>query len=498
MDYKKKEVFFIIGTWIIFLGIPYLFSYLDIPYKDILVNSWWIYALLLIATFFYFCNPETVRNVICRICEKKIEDVIGVPSALGTRDNKDIKEFKEEIKKPEIKVVDDSEEIIKIKSQDSDLIQLSKDFADGKYEKIILDVTNKLKSDKSIDFKKEYFCRVFMEFAFSIMSTNQYVMDDRIENLKSIIDSKQAENKTILMKFMIMLSQCYLQQNKLSEALEVSYKTLYKIKKDKKGYSSEILALFYHLQARIFISLDQPIQAIIVAKEGLKFADDENEADLYHLISSTYFNCLNNTKQALLFALKSWAKIYPNAKYLSSLVYICYFSYFFEGQYQEAAEFLENYTVTEKTNKYFANLSYLLYKTGQFEKAKEYAEKALEYEKDRAVAAKNTLAMLAMDAQNYERAIYLFSEILPNFAEDKDSRYGKYFYSEILYNRGKCYAELGNYTKANDDINTAMKLGFENIDARLFEEIQYNVINNKIEDTKLITDKTEKEDNNNA
>ena len=302
---------------------------------------------------------------------------------------------------------------------------------------------------------------------------------------------------TILLKFMIMLSQCYLQQNKTVDALDISYKALHKIKENKKC-PSQLLAVLYYIQAKIFISQDKIIQAIVTAKEGAKFADEKLECDLYRLISSTYFNYLNDTKQALLFALKCWAKIYPNAKYLSQLVHLCYFSYFFEGRYQEAADFLENYTVTEKTNKYYANLSYLLYKTGQFEKAKEYAEKALECEKDRAVAAKNTLAMLAMDTPNYEKAIYLFSEILPSFEEDKENPHGKYFYSEILYNRGKCYAELGNYQKANEDIDTAIKLGFENIDAKLFEEIQYNVINSKIEDTKLITDNTEKENNSNA
>ncbi len=494
MNYRIKEILWILSVWVIFLVIPYVISKFGLDYKNMLCSSWWLYAILFLGTPTYFIFPEGVRNLFCKICEKKIEDATGVTVSIN---NKDIKEFKEEIKKSEITIVDDTEEVIKINSKDSDLIQLSKDFYDERYEKVILDATNKLVSDKKITIKQEFSYRAFMEFAYSRMNFNQYKIGDRIENLESIINGEQTKNKIIMLKFMIMLSQCYLQQNKTIEALNISYKALHKIQEDRRC-PSQLFAVLYYVQAKIFISQDKIIQAIVTAKEGVKFADEKLECDLYHLISISYFNYLNDTKQALSFALKSWAKIYPGAKYLSYIAYICYFSYFFEGRYQEAADFLENYTVTEKTNKYYANLSYLLYKTGQFEKAKEYAEKALKCETDGTVAAKNTLAMLAMDEKNYEKAIYLFSEILPNFEEDKDSRYGKYFYSEILYNRGKCYAELGNYQKANDDINTAMKFGFENIDARLFEEIQYNVINSRIESTKLITDKTEKENNSDA
>ena len=502
MNYRIKEILWILSVWVIFLVIPYVISKFGLDYKNMLCSSWWLYAILFLGTSTYFIFPEGVRNLFCKICEKKIEDTTGVSSALETRDNKNIKEFKEEIQKSKTIITEAPDTTKEIHSKEKDLNQLSKDFNDKKYEKVILDATNKLKSD--INDEKEYCYRIFMELAYSEMNTSQYIMDDRIENLKIIINHKQTQSKAIQFRFMLMLSQCYLQQHKLTEALSFSYKTLYKMNANKEKCSSNLFATLYHLQAKIFISQDKPIQAISIAKMGLKFADEKRECDLCYLISSAYFNYLNKTKDALFYALKSWAKIYPGAQHQSNLVYLCYFSYFFEGQYSEAAEFLENYTITEKKNKYYANLSYLFYKIDNFNQATEYAEKAIEDEKKGTVAckdvvaARNTLAMLAMNEKNYEKAIYLFSEILPSFEEDKDSRYGKYFYSEILYNRGKCYAELGNYQKANDDINAAMKLGFENIDARLFEEIQYNVINSRIESTKLITDKTEKENNSDA
>lgn len=491
MGCKLKDFLLLLGVWVIFIDIPIIFSYFGMDYKSILVSSWWLYAGLFIITISYILYPQQVKEIFYRICAKKIEDTTGVSIIKNDEnikeDSKDIKELKKEVQKTRITIAEDSDKIIEINSKDKKIIQLSKDFSDGKYEKIILDAKRQLISDKQMSAKKEFCYRVFMEFAYSQMSSNQYNKDDRINNLKNIIDSNQSKNKTILFKFMLMLSQCYLQQYNFSEALKISYQILHEIKKDSENYSSNFLTNLYSLQARILISQDRPIYAILAAKEGIKFADDKHECDLCYLISNIYFNYLNNTTEALSYALKSWSLIYSGADYQSNLVSLCYFSYFFEKKYKEAAEFLENYTITEKTEAHYANLSYLLYKTKQFEKAKEYAEKAIEKQKEKAVAAKNTLAMLAMDAKNYEKGIYLLSEILPNFAEDKDNYYGKYFYAEILYNRGKCYTKLGNYLKANDDINEAINAGFDNIEADLLEELEYNITNSKIGDKSLTT-----------
>lgn len=500
--YKMKDIIFILFVSVVLFGIPYILALLEVEkYKNILANSWYIYALLFIAVFFYICNPKTVRQIVCQICAKKIEDTTGIAVLKNEKicqdSNKDIDNLKKEIQKNKITIDADSNEIIKKHTKSKESIKLKDDFLDGKYEKIILDAKNGLLND-NISPKEEFVYRMFMEFAYSEMNLDQYTIDDRVENLKKIIDNEFSKNKAMQSKLMLMLSQCYLLQNKFVKALDISYKVFSQIKKNEDVYSSKFIANFYFLQMGIFISQDKPIQAILAAKESIKFADRKQECDLYYIISNIYFTYLNNTKEALEYALKCWAIIYQDAAFQTNLVFLCYYSYFFEKKYKEAAEFLENYTMTEKTKKYYANLSYLLYKTGQFEKAKEFAEKAIDYEKEKAVSAKNTLAMLAMDANNYEKGIYLFSEILPSFEEDKDSNYGKYFYAEVLYNRGKCYAKLGNYLKAHADITAALNAGFEDIDIHLLEEIEYNVIDNKVEDQIVTSTSSEKMEETNA
>lgn len=500
--YKMKDIIFILFVSVVLFGIPYILALLGVEnYKNILANSWYIYALLLIAIFFYFCYPETARQIICLICVKKFENTTGINvlknEDSGQESNKDINKLKKEIQINKITIDADSNEIKNIQPKNRELSQLKHDLENGKYEKIILDAKNQLLKNNILT-KKKYMYRVFMEFAYSKMNIDQYDMNVRVENLKIITDSEMTKNKVMHLKFRLMLSQCYWQQHESVKALDLLYKILSEINKNKKDYSSKFFADAYFLQTNIFIAQDKPIQAILTAKESIKFADEKQECDLYYIISNIYFTYLNNTKDALIYAQKSWSQLYQNASFLESLVSLCYYSYFFEKKYKEAAEFLENYTMTEKTKKYYANLSYLLYKTGQFEKAKEFAEKAIDCEKEKAVSAKNTLAMLAMDANNYEKGIYLFSEILPSFEEDKYSNYGKYFYAEVLYNRGKCYAKLGNYSKAHEDITAALNADFEDIDIHLLEEVEYNIIDNKVEDQIVTSTGSEKMEETNA
>lgn len=481
MNYRMKEVLLIVSAWVIFLVIPYIISKFGLDYKTMLSNSWWIYAGLVIGTVFYFLFPDDIRSIFCQICKKKLKDVLG--RDLGNNDE-DIRKLKEEVKNNSLIFPDNSARNITPKIKDPFLENLSEDFSSGKYEKIVLDASKKVEEDSVKGNIKEFKCRTFMEFAYSCMNLNQYDMVERVENLKFLINSKYNKYEGLGIKFLLSLSQCYLIQGNIEQALNTSYEALYKTQNCKCTHDAALLATIYHIQTRIFIAADKPIQAVAAAEEGMKYADDKMDSLLNYLLSSIYFNYFRNPYKAKIYADRSWSKIYKGADYYDSLVYLYYFSSFFAEDYQSATDFLENNINTEHNTQHYGNLSYLLLKVGRKTEAKKIAEEEIEKNNDtnKKSSAKNTLAMILKEEKNYEKAIYLFSDILPSFEKDKDNFWGRYFYAEILYNRGVCYAKLKNYEKANEDISKAIELNFDKVDIRLYEEIQYNLRKSKIEE----------------
>ncbi len=476
-NYCLRDILLILIVWSIFLAIPYILSFLDIQqYKIIIVNSWYIYAIILVLTTMYIVYPAETKNFICRILCKKIEETTGL-----TIENSDetIQKLKEEVKGKSLIFSDNFDDNIVTPIKDTFFEILSKDLFSEKYEKVVLDASTKAEEDSIKGSVKEFKCKTYVEIAYSSMNLNQYDMPERIKNLQYLIESKYNTFTELQIKFLLSLCQCYLVQDDVEAALDTSYKALCLTRSSKINNNTNLLSIIYHIQTRVFIALDKPMQAIATAKEGIKYANDKMDSLLNYLLSSIYFNYLKDPYKAKIYAIKSWSKIYQGAEYYNSLVYLYYFSSFFAGDYQMAVEFLENHIMTENNNQHYGNLSYLLFKIGRISEAKKIAEQEIDKNTDsqKQLAAKNTLAMIMKEEQNYERAIYLFSDILPSFEKDKDNYWGKYFYAEILYNRGVCYTKLKNYAKATDDISKAIELNFDDIDICVYEKIEFNLEN---------------------
>ena len=473
MKYKVKDILLILFIWGIFIGIPYIISYFEMDYKSMLLNSWWIYAGLFIGTVFYFLFPNNVRNLFCQICKKKIEDVTGATTIEVDNKDEDIQKLKAEVKNKTLIFQDNCKRNI-IKTETPFFDNLSKDLAAEKYEKVVLEASKMVKDDSVVGTFEEFKCRTFIEFAYSCMNLNQYNITERITNLQYLISSKYNRYEGLHIEFLLSLCQCYLIQEDTVNAIKTSYKALYIAQNSNYKSSPQILTTIYHIQTRVFIAQDKPIQAVAAAEEGIKYADDKMESILNYLLSSVYFNYFKNPYKAKIYASRSWSKIYHGAEHYNSLVYLYYFSSFFAEDYQAAVDFLENNINVEHNSKHYSNLSYLLVKVGRIKEAKEIAETEITKDIDEKikVSAKNALAMVLMKDGNYEKAIYLFSDILPSFEQDRDNFWGKYFYAEILYNRGTCYMKLNNYFKASEDIDKAIELNFDKIDINLYEEIQ--------------------------
>lgn len=477
-NYSFKEVSFIILVWFVFIIVPYIISYFGEDYKRLLCDFWWGYAILMLTTIFYTLYPKQVRNFWCRIFCKKIDDVVGdVFVAAPYSDENDIKKLKKQVKEISVENKNVQSKIISKNDVDERIASLSKDFDNKKYEKVLLDASRMLSTENLPD-KIMYKCRALMELAYANMSYSQYSMNDRIENLKVLVSLYQYSGKDLLADFYLALSHCYLFQNEIDISLEMTYELSHKIKQKEVNSSSGVLAFLYYMQTRIFIMQDKIIPAIISAQEGLKYANTRLDSVLNYLIACCYLYYLNDISKAKYFALQSWNTISDDDDHMEILANLCYISMFFDGDKEGALSFLENYQNSEKINVYNGNLSYLLYQNGKYYEAEKCAKSTLAQQQD-FIAAQNTLAMLALRNKNYERAIYLFSEILPSFESDKKSSIGRFFYAEILYNRGCCYFFMGNNEKANDDIQKAINCGFENININIYEELQYRIRHNQ-------------------
>ncbi|MBE6444930.1 MAG: tetratricopeptide repeat protein [Alphaproteobacteria bacterium] len=487
MNYKIRDFLLLAGLWSIFLITPYIISFWDISYKDLLVRSWYIYAGLSILTIFYLLYPEILRGFCQKICDRQIENFVGVsPENSNTEEVNKIRNDlrNEKLIRPSTKTIsDDHKKNIK---KDSKLRELYNSFNNEKYEKVILDSLNYMK-EISIDKKKVPYA-VLAEMAYSMIEEEKdYNKEDRISVLRIIINHYDAVTPEIYVNGLLNLASIYSDTDNNDAVLKLTYKAIYISKQNK--LDSSLLSYAYYIQTFVFLVQKKLSQALAAAKEGLKYADETKEALFYYLEAIIYFNFYNNTEMAEQYAKLSWSKLTSADTFSGLLVQIYYFSLFFNHKYDEACEFLSIYCNSDTSSTQIRNLPYLLVKCNRIEEAEKLAEEyKKQHENQQLDSINNALAMIAMRNSDYEKAIYLFTEILPSF-ESGDTNYEKYFYAEILYNRGICYLKLNNFAKAKIDINKAMELNFDDVDSDVLENLfNYDIQNSAKMELKAIED----------
>ncbi len=482
MNYKLRDFLLLLGLWGIFIVIPYIISLWNIDYKDLLVKSWYVYAFLLIGTLLYLLYPKKIRELCEKICVKQVENIVGLAEENSNAEevNKIRNDLKnEKLIKPSTQVItDDHKKIIK---KISKLKELYDSFQNEQYEKVILDTMNHIKNFS--DEKKKVPYAVLAEMSYSMIEDKNYNKEDRISILKIIINHESVVIPEIYVQSLLSLASLYMEMGNCDDILKLTYKAIYVSKSQK--LDSSILSYSYYLQIFIFLYQKKLSRALSAAKEGLKYSDENKEALFYYLEAVIYFDFYNNTEMAEQCAKLSWSKLTSADTFSNLLVRIYYFSLFFNHKYEEACEFLSNYCKVNKDAIQIRNLPYLLFRCHRIDEAEKLVtDYKKEHKDEKLYLIDNVLAMIAMHKHNYEKAIYLFTEILPSF-ENGDTNYEKYFYSEILYNRGVCYLKLDNYEKAKIDIDKAMDLDFDNADNEILEQLfNISIANDKKSESK--------------
>lgn len=449
-------------------------------FKDLIFSvSFVIFALLYFGlNVVYVKHRLFFESLVEKYCGPKASDILRRESLSSVETEEIEAEWKtESLSREHHKKVPDFPEY-----EDRLLVGFVEALNNGEYKKILQDIPSLLKKEE--ETKKIALYRILLEFAFSQANIEEFSMEDRINNLDMLLQLN-IKDVNLKIKFYLSYIGCNLFQNNFLEAERATYNAISIAKKEKAN--SSLLAKLYKIQIPIFMCQRKISEALASGKEAIKYGDKNLKSRVYFDLANIYFYYLHNPHMAAYYSSLSWGLICKGAKYISKLVNLYYVAHFFDDQIELACDFLKNYVENEHNKQPIDNLSYLLYKNGERNKALEYSQICINTlpQKD-TIASRNILARLDKDKGNYSAALELFSEILPSFAKAKDDYFFKYFWLEILYNRAICYLKLGNFELAKQDMNIVLNSNFDEIDSTVLEEFFSNGIS-------FLSNKDEKE-----
>lgn len=454
--------------------------------KDGIITVVIILALLIVTFLVFWINHFEILKVQEFICNKFLE-VIGVYGVLigllfksrrkimgiYIDDNEDIKKIKEDSEK---QVEAESQNITlpqtinsknKIENKDTKISSLIKIFQEGNYLKLLQDAKCYFETEHKFVY------RVFIEFAYSGLD-HSYI-DDRISNLKILVNENKVKDKKLQVSFMFN----YLKLNIIKKNFnldKIIYDIIDFIKEN--NLPSKYLYDIYFQKMHLCILNNMPNIALSAAHKALIYTSSNSEKfEIYYCMARLYLYFLKDTIKTEEVAELAWGIIDNNitSKNIENLLIIYYFALFFNGKVGLACETITNYLKTNKKqseyiDKIKEHLSYLMYKNNQISEAKTLAK---EYISSNTATSINTLAMIEKDEEKYDSAIAKFTRILPDFEKDKKDKFAKYFWLEILHNRAFCYTQIKEYNKAKKDIDIVLKEGFPDIDFSLLEKLHY-------------------------
>lgn len=467
MKYKFNEICIGILAWGTFLGIPFLLQYFGIDFKKLLLDAWWLYAILIIITIFYLCKPESVRNILQRVCENKIREYIG-------DNNQEDDKWKE---RALIKTVPKTKKMEKMQENCAKEDQYQKIWDDlqvGKADKLLKNLNNKLSKEK--EEKNIAKIRAIMELCYSSIEPNETNLKARIENLEILV--KIGTELGMYPTFLYMLTMCYYFDHRFQKAQELFAKTIDLILKQKDA-DTDLISNLYDMNASICLKTNKYQQAILYYKRAMQYSTED--ASYLFKIALTYYWSLFNAKQSLQYAKESFSRLKEKEQergdFFECLVFIYYRSAAFEKEFLEAYTVIDNYNKCHDTQAFLADKSYIALKIEDLRNAYDLSQKVLDTDPKNSTAI-NVKGQLAIIEKDYSKAINCFNSIIEDFQKDISNPFAKYYLAEIFYKRGVAYFYTENYEKAQEDFNQAESLGYDEMDITLFDKVSVKLSEN--------------------
>lgn len=464
IKYKLNEVLFIlILNLFILFSLFAIYLYNEKIFEQLISSSLICLVILAIfaVTLFYFCSPHCARSFVYRYICRKTEELIGNESEYKYKDDSWQKDLLVTAPVNETAV----KEEIKNDNKGNEYKQLLSDIEAGKHEKVIVDITKKLKLVKKPSAEEKL--RLLLEVAYS-EAANDSTFTDRILNLERLLAVKGTLPLEIRYKLSYNLAVYYFVNKQLDQCRILVPEIISQLSKDEISDTC-LLSNLYNLQASIYLVEDKSIQAISYYKSAIKYSS--NDAEYLYNIAAIYFFDLFNPKLALDYCRASFSHLNENSQntFFKNLVYVYYRSAAYEKEFEEAYSLIENYHLNESSQDFKQDEAYIQFKRKNYKEAERIAKEVIEKQPKNDTAL-NVMGMINLVRKEYNIALNYFNAVLPGFEEEKYI-YTKYYLSEIYYCRAICNLNLSNIEQAQRDMDRAETLGYDEIEADVISQL---------------------------